>query len=1007
MNTTFSSCLDVSASYDVKFYDESVDVVELQRDLTRRTEEAIQGGELEGLLRLLSADDTITVVTTADTEILSIFSSFVISSSDLFSSEDLLEGTTQGNILSESFLNMAELVVDVFNNSTNGTTHNILFLPESVTILDVIGTLCNDQNSNSSCFQVLMGYNVTWPGDRDFESTIVSGLMNATNLAIDDGMLQALLDAAGDSSLSVQGTRNGPLLETPTVVEVPLAFAVSSASDISLEDEALREFGVALANLTDSMVVGNSSVLVPGSGVIEDVVPIDCPKKTESIGLNETFESNSTVSESSSSEQSSGNEVGGTNSSVLNATSSEINMNETGEANSTATSEPSEIWSEINTTDSGATNNTVIESNTTFSEFNATISSVAGNESFSNVKLIRRLSMQPQRPLPSSNKFQGILELARTLQANESSCFAMYASFQVQSLTDSVDSAEVQALYTEAFQMAKMDGSLEEAANTMPWLNPLQIVPDENITFSPPTSAPVTGAPSPAPVPLELEIDTAYVMSSPSRINPDELQEGALIRLNLEQAMDDMVQSVVLTGSNVTYLPGSTIVTQITETTCPIPSNIDDVCYLVLGSYKMSAVASVVDEKFVAQEYSGVTKQAIDSGSLQNSLLSIDSQTPFTIRMGLLAEEVTISPTQPPTTEPTLQPTGEPSINLSMPTSAPSFSQLPTAAPTLSQQPSSVPSWEPSAIPSALPSASLEPTIVASNLPSGSSMPSLSPSDLPSGTFMPSFEPSPRPTVTIKSLSSGSIAGITIGVLLCLILCCVGGFFGWKNRDRFKETLAFGASKDPYDSNYNPDYVPPASNDRHGGDDEMTTGDDADEYDDVDLDSRDVEMGRTEANEQESKEQKSRKLMGFFRRGKSNSGAQQSPPDETKDLNAGRSGDLQDDSFFKEGMSPKRDQKYGGEDPDYSDVDTTARSKRFYDSLRRDETEESSDESIDESRDKMAKRGPSNFPPVGGTKDQGRPKVYSDSESYSGSSGSGSYSESSDDDGPPPRRRGK
>lgn len=121
-------------------------------------------------------------------------------------------------------------------------------------------------------------------------------------------------------------------------------------------------------------------------------------------------------------------------------------------------------------------------------------------------------------------------------------------------------------------------------------------------------------------------------------------------------------------------------------------------------------------------------------------------------------------------------------------------------------------------------------------------MPSLLPSEEPSRSDPPSAQPSTVSALLnagslakAGGLSPGGTAGVVIAVLLILILCGIMGYYGWKNRDEYKEkwdekfgqnkAMAAGKFDDDSTNNNDDEHKFDLDDDRSKGtDDDFDTG---------------------------------------------------------------------------------------------------------------------------------------------------------------------------------------
>jgi hypothetical protein len=588
-------------------------------------------------------------------------------------------------------------------------------------------------------------------------------------------------------------------------------------------------------------------------------------------------------------------------------------------------------------------------------------------------------------------------EIPRRLRAsvNARECYAFYGSFKVQPVNSSVSALSVVQAYENIVAMAVSRGDLQDTLNSVAFLPPLKVLPIDSVVLSQPTT---------------VEIQSAFIISSSTRLRPEELQPGGSTTKNLEHAFTNVTSDVV-GNSSILYLQGSSIINEIVEAPCPNNSTRGEICYLVQGSYELQ-IANKTDRETAKQEIGAATEEAIDSGALQKVLRNIDSASSISILSGLQPSVISATPTQIPTTSPTIQPSSLPSATFSgRPSVTPSTSAS-SFTPTASSMPSSRASNKPSMIPPDLPS--FLPSVIASEGPSGSTLPSRHSSARP--TPVGSSASNSAQTGSTQSLTSpNNVAGIVIGVFLVLCLCAAALFCIYKHRKAVREELSRSNKLNQRDANY--DDVNTSANyggvydESHEEAERKMFRDDLDDYTDSDGevtdDERDAEMGGVaeqsvspEASAKAAPTATAGGFVGFslFRRNKRD---QPLSPVVEKDSNAtSRSGHRQDETDLFQ-SNTMGESKYNMEDMDDDDneffsAEALERASTGGTAWGKKQSKEKRDSDSDSDEEPSKRAGLAKVRNKNEAPSQSRPvddddSSYSRSDSYSSSSGS-SYS---------------
>jgi hypothetical protein len=960
LDVIVTRCQIVKASHTVALLDSTWGMKLTFDTLTNQTNAAIEGGFLQQTLDELYPSSPLTIIRTVRDrgptgpllETLTVRTLFGVSTNTTYTLEDIQPNTTPGLQLAFGYYRLNELLVNAVNNFTNFSNSTTLSFDSSTIanvektnerLVDDVNNFTNSSNSTTLSFDsstitsveetlcVRQSEDKTcFAVSAEYNVTFYSDSVDAETMiffltnATNTRINEGFLD---ELALDVGSPFLVEEVQPFPTIEVTFAIAVSTYANITLEDDLLQQLGLAVAHLTAELTNEPSAALVDGSGSVDDIVSIDCP-------MNE----NNTVT--------TGNET--------LANSTERTFQPTMNNTEVTRNEISITGVDVNIKPTG--NNTEVSRNATMDN------------------ILKRSPVDDDADSSVIRKLQ--------TSQNVSQCYRFYGTFQVELLNSSVDALEIQQAHTDSFETALSSGDLQATVDSVPWLEPLTVL--------------VGGAPSLPPAPINVEIQTAFVASSTFRLGPEELQAGGLTIDGLELAFANVTQGIVgntsvshLGNTTVSYLQNSSLITEIVETPCPDTSAVSDICYLVHGSYTLQITdLTTTDEEAAKQQFRVATKEAIDNGSLQKVLESIDSQSPFRILEGL---QITTAPT----TVPTIQPTAAPSLR-------PSVKQIPSRPPSL--PPSMVPSSNPStffpsstptgsAMPSSTPSDT--PSAIPSNLPSLSTVPSPTPSNLPSGLIVA--------LATSNNISAGALAGIVLGLFFCLGLSGVGLFFGYKYRDEIKEKMPF-PKKDKYNDSFGED--PDDNYDDNNAEEADSKFDD--DMDDTELDGevteKDAEMGKPA---EPASPAKAAPATGFFalpflRRNKKEESPKSEEGDDVDDVLAKEESTSQNNSLLNSELNDvDKYEKYDEDNTtdsaseiDFSDMDDVAsptsglaaqRGSKNGKNVDRMDSESFSESFSDSGTDEEPpQKPPAGFPEVR-SNNGAKAKPVDDESSYSGS----------------------
>ena len=402
---------------------------------------------------------------------LQVATGFVISNVAGITASDMVEGFDSYEDLTFAFDLLAEEVVNVINDTSveyvinSGSLNEIYDMDECPAEIE--------PEANLLCQSIFTTMTILSNDPLQEVTAVREVYRQVLQDSIDLGFLQEtlLLTSLGDSP--VLNVENGSLPvrppTVPIVAEVSFAFAVSTDTNITLDDDLLQQLGLAVANRTTELTNENMTALVNGSGSIDDLVSIDCPveNSTES-SLTPSIAPSSTLSDLPS---------GSFQPSV--AASAFL-------PSSTPSDLPSGSFQpSVSDLPSGSFQPSVSASAVTTLPPNANVTGVtgietAGTNTVDNI-LLRRPGAWNRRKLQTS--------------PNVTQCYTLYGSFQVELLSSSVDALDVQQAYNDSFEAALSSGDLQETVNSVPWLAPVTVLVDDDLVFSPPTSAP-SSAPS-------------------------------------------------------------------------------------------------------------------------------------------------------------------------------------------------------------------------------------------------------------------------------------------------------------------------------------------------------------------------------------------------------------------------------------------------------------------------------------------------------------------------------
>jgi hypothetical protein len=809
-------CQSILATYGVDLEPLPADPLALQQNLAAMTEDAVQAGALQQQLAVVDGSSPFVIIaiitvaptpspTSVPTNVTLVEITFSVSSYLLVSTFEPLTNAAVADTVGSAYSNLAELIVQGVNNSTEfdftGTLlrSNITSTRKVTCAVDVIG---------KTCYVVYAGYYVSGVGQSASAFTSAGVLTLSTNELMENGVFEQLINqvAPAEQQYSIDA-----VLETePVTIVTEFTFAISllAGANRLVGSDLLGELADVVGAISISLN-GDASAsvwLLPGTGSVDDLVEIDCPDVVPVFGTAAPITAAPTTAAPVSLAPANGSFAPVTGG-MINVTAAPVTaapvttdtMSPAEAPISADTEAPATVAPISGGTEAPDTTDTMSPAEAPISadtEAPATVAPISGDAEAPATSApvgtdteapipVSPVTIAPVTSAPfdggksigralltSSTRLENFREgidstrlLMRKLQddlnqtEDGATCFACYGSYEV--LLLSVDNAtSLQLSITNGFELGISSGELQNAINSITGLSTstLTILLDDDLILSPPTSAPTTSAPSSSPQAVKLEIETAFILASSKRLSASELQSSQP-KTALAIAFDSVAKGVAVDLIG-THIFGSTNLTKIEETACPSGNEGVEVCYLVYGSYSTEVLLEPdSSEEATKQLYRAATEESIDRGSLETFLKNVDAESPFLILEGLQPSAITQAPSFAPAF-PSIVPSGAPSTNPSiLPTVAQSNtpSRIPSTLPSLppSIPPSSLPTYNPStSMPSVNPTSSSSPSSVPSSLPSSipsclpssSSSPTSIPTASPSGSSFPSWMPSGRPS---------------------------------------------------------------------------------------------------------------------------------------------------------------------------------------------------------------------------------------------------------------------